>query len=86
MFYVPNKKCKDLKFKNIILKFAGLEFSIDQSYYLRSFDDISYHCWVMVKTNFNNSNYGYVLGLPFMQAFNVVFDYQHNRVGFGNKR
>ena len=30
--------------------------------------------------------YGYVLGLPFMQAFHVVFDYEKNRVGFGNKR
>jgi len=40
----------------------------------------------MIRANQNTHLYGYVLGLPFMQAFNVVFDYENGKVGFGNKK
>ena len=40
----------------------------------------------MIRINQNAHLYGYVLGLPFLQALNVILDYDNNRVGFGNKR
>jgi len=40
----------------------------------------------MVRINQNTQKYGYVLGLPFLQAFHIVFDYENDRVGFANKK
>jgi len=40
----------------------------------------------MVIINENTHKHGYILGLPFLQAFNVIFDYENQKIGFANKR
>ena len=50
MFYFK-KKCKDLSLDKIDIKFEGLEFSIPSSYWLRSFDDYTNRCYIMIKSN-----------------------------------
>ena len=40
----------------------------------------------MFMINQNTHIIGYVLGLPFLQAFTTVLDFDGKQIGFGNKK
>jgi len=40
----------------------------------------------MIKYNRDDQDVGYILGVPFIRAFSLFFDYDSMKVGFGNKK
>ena len=81
--YVPDKKCEDTQLRPIIFNIAGLAFRLVVAQYTK---DNDMGCQVLFKVQDEDfDDVGYNLGLPFITAFNVILDYENNRIGFAEK-
>ena len=83
LYYVPEKLCEDTYFSPIVLHIDGLAFTLPVLQYTR---DTGAGCVVLFKIQDEDfDDKGYNLGLPFISAFNIIFDYKNSRIGFGDK-
>jgi hypothetical protein len=71
---------------NLTLTIDQMDYIIPPVYYSRTVDDS--HCEFLFAINNREepeTKDKYILGLPFLQAFMVVLDYEKNTIGLANK-
>ena len=83
--YYPNH-CKDIDLPDLGISVNNVKFNIPQKFWTKDVVNVRDHptCQILIKIN-SHYQVGNILGQPFLKAFTIVFDFEDNRIGFGNK-
>jgi len=90
-YFIPNFRCMDLELQPLIFTIGDLEFSIPSYFYTLDRSEMNLEdntrlvenrCYLLFNTNDDSMDESFTFGLPFVQAYNVLFDFQKNKIGF----
>jgi hypothetical protein len=83
---IGGSPCEFYDLGNLTLTIDQMDYVIPSQYYSQTEDGQCHFLFEVNNDDQSDLKDKYIIGLPFLQAFIVVLDYEQNTVGFANKQ